>query len=211
MTSLYLVLNYISKSIDEKVDKAKDIPSDTIISVYDSVKYIAKDISSYLNFTPKISVNNIAVVKKELPILELATLELKDVKYSYSWSDKWLNSEKKININGNFDIKFGFDLNKSFEINIDETKKEISLTLPQPKILSIELKRSSLESEDGWINKINDNDRNIVLNSFITSAKKEFNKEVYFEKSRKNLENVFNKVLTKRLEDFNIKYIEDKL
>lgn len=203
---LYIVLQFISKNIEKNINKVQEIPANTILSAYDSAKYIAKDISSYLNFTPKISVDKVTVINKDTPILELSTLELRDVKHNYSWTNKWLGSEKTIEMNGSFDVKMGFDLNKEFTIDIDDNKKVALITVSEPKILSIELKKTNIDSQNGLINKINDENRNEVINSFISSARRDLNKTVYLEKTKKNLQNVFDKMLIKRLDDFEIKY-----
>jgi len=203
---LYIVLQFISKNIEKNINKVQEIPANTILSVYDSAKYIAKDISSYLNFTPKISVDKVTVINKDTPILELSTLELRDVKHNYNWTNKWLGSEKTIEMNGSFDVKMGFDLNKEFTIDIDDNKKVALITVSEPKILSIELKKTNIDSQNGLINKINDDNRNEVINNFISSARRDLNKTVYLEKTKKNLQNVFDKMLIKRLDDFEIKY-----
>lgn len=207
--SMYIILSFISHSIKNSIDRVEKIPSETINSVYESAKYIAKDISNYLNFTPKITVDKVTVVQKEIPILELATLELKDVKHNYVWINKWLGSEKNMQMNGYFDIKIGFDLNKNFVLNLN-SNKTAEIILPKPKVLSVELKTSNLTSENGWINKINDNDRNEVLNSFTRSMRDQANNQVYFNKSKKNIENAFQKIIDKRLEGFEIKYKYDE-
>lgn len=206
---IYLVLSVISHKINTTIKNAENIPSDTINSIYDSAKMIAKDISNYLNFTPKINVDKVTVVQKELPILELATLELKNVKHNYTWSNKWLGSEKNMNMTGYFDVKIGFDLNKNFILNLT-TNKTAEVILPKPKVLSVELKNSTLTSENGWINKINDNDRNEVINGFTASMRNQVSNDVYFNKSKNNIENVFKKIIDKRLDGFSIKYKYDE-
>lgn len=193
---------YIIRSI-ERIENA---PANTLISLYDAAKYIANDIAKSLNFIPQVTVNKETIVTKQLPIMELATLKLENVKHTYYWSNRWLGSEKTIEMNGYFDIKSGFDLNKFLNIDINQNSKSVTITFPPPKILSVELKNSDLSSENGWINKINDKDRNEVINQFIQSAKSDAKKELYYKKAKQNLENIFKQILEQRLKGFKIIY-----
>ena len=111
------------------------IPARVAQQTYDGAKQIGRDIADVFKITPEITVNNTVVLQQQTPILELATVSQK-FRHHYDWTNTWLGSTKKINIQGTFEAKAGFDLNEKFSVDISANRAIV--TLPQPKILSME-------------------------------------------------------------------------
>ncbi len=106
--------------------------------------------------------------KVEKAISELATMEVRD--------KKGLNTELKTNVWGvnvsSTDIeisaisilKVGFKLNELFDISVDEGKNAVTITLPEPQILSHEVYPKVDKLEVGWMREIKDEDFNKNFN-----------------------------------------------
>ncbi len=106
--------------------------------------------------------------KVEKAISELATMEVRD--------KKGLNTELKTNVWGvnvsSTDIeisaisilKIGFKLNDLFEISVDEKRNAVTVTLPEPQILSHEVYPRVDKLEVGWMREVQDEDFNKNFN-----------------------------------------------
>lgn len=106
--------------------------------------------------------------KVEKAISELATMEVRD--------KKGLNTELKTNVWGvnvsSTDIeisaisilKVGFRLNDLFEISVDEKRNAVTITLPEPQILSHEVYPKVDKLEVGWMREVQDEDFNKNFN-----------------------------------------------
>ncbi|MEM1120275.1 MAG: DUF4230 domain-containing protein [Bacteroidota bacterium] len=127
--------------------------------------------------------------KVEKAVSELATMEVRD--------KKGLNTELKTNVWGvnvsSTDIeisaisilKVGFKLNDLFDITVDENRNTVTITLPEPQILSHEVYPKVDKLEVGWMREVKDEDfnknfnllrrefRNDALNSDIMSKAKQ--------------------------------------
>ena len=169
------------------------IPTRLAQQTYDGAKQIGKDIADALQFTPEISIGNTIVIQQQASILELATLSQK-FQYRYAWKNKWLHSEKIINISGTLDAKVGFDLRKKFNIIIDETSALV--TLPQPQVLSIEsLGDLKFEDESGYWNWVNTQDRSLAVNAFMVNARRHAEQAPFIQDSKKSLEEKITTIL----------------
>lgn len=106
--------------------------------------------------------------KVEKAVSELATMEVRD--------KKGLNTELKTNVWGvnvsSTDIeisaisilKVGFKLNNLFDITVDEKRSAVTITLPEPQILSHEVYPRVDKLEVGWMREIQDEDFNKNFN-----------------------------------------------
>lgn len=106
--------------------------------------------------------------KVEKAISELATMEVRD--------KKGLSTELKTNVWGvnvsSTDIeisaisilKVGFKLNDLFEISVDEKRNAVTVTLPEPQILSHEVYPKVDKLEVGWMREVQDEDFNKNFN-----------------------------------------------
>ena len=106
--------------------------------------------------------------KVEKAVSELATMEVRD--------KKGLNTELKTNVWGvnvsSTDIeisaisilKVGFKLNNLFDITVDEKRNAVTITLPEPQILSHEVYPKVDKLEVGWMREVQDEDFNKNFN-----------------------------------------------
>ena len=106
--------------------------------------------------------------KVEKAISELATREVRD--------KKGLNTELKTNVLGvnvsstNIEIsaisilKVGFKLNELFEISVNESKNTVTVTLPEPQILSHEVYPKVENLDVGWLREVQNEDFNKNFN-----------------------------------------------
>lgn len=169
------------------------IPARLAKQTYEGAKQIGRDISDALQFTPEISINNTIVVQQQASILELATLSQK-FQYHYAWKNKWMHSEKTINISGTIEAKVGFDLRKKFNIVVDE--KNARVILPQPEILSIEsLGDLKFEDENGYWNWVNQEDRSLAVNAFMVNARRYAEQASFVQDANKSVEEKITTIL----------------
>jgi hypothetical protein len=111
------------------------------------------------NFTPKITLNETVVIEENLPIAELATVK-RDLWVEHSWQHTFMGSTKKITVRGVYASKAGFDLQQPFTVKINRDDMKVVTQMPEPKILSLELKNYELSNEkDGMWNKLSQRDR----------------------------------------------------
>jgi hypothetical protein len=146
------------------------IPARVAQQTYDGAKQIGRDIADAFKITPEITVNNTVVLQQQTPILELATVSQK-FRHHYDWTNTWLGSTKKINIQGTFEAKAGFDLNEKFSVDISADRAIV--TLPQPKLLSLEPSGDvQFMDENGVWNWVDAADRSRAMNAFTRDARR---------------------------------------
>lgn len=132
---------------------------------------ISQDFKNAFNTTPIITVNNRVVISESRPIAELATAS-KAVSVDTTYSSTWLHSTKVISVRGDFVAKAGFDLNSTFKINIDTHPKLVTVTLPYPRILSVEMKSNEITDEKGGIvNWLTPQDHEAALKQLTDAAR----------------------------------------
>ena len=146
------------------------IPASVAQQTYDGARRIGQDIADAFKITPQVTVNNTVVLQQQTPILELATVSQK-FRHHYDWTNTWLGSTKKINIQGTFEAKAGFDLNEKFSVDISTNRAIV--TLPQPKLLSLEPSGDvRFMDENGVWNWVDAADRSRAMNAFTRDARK---------------------------------------
>jgi hypothetical protein len=124
---------------------------------FDSAQRMANGFKNVFNFTPQITVNGVTEVVQANSVMELATVSQGVVEH-YEWSQSWFGSTKDMELQGIYQAKAGFDLRAPFRISV--TDGRITATLPDPKLLSIEMTNYKvLRDESGWWNKITSDDR----------------------------------------------------
>jgi len=145
------------------------IPARAARQTYEGAKEVAEDFRKAFQFTPEVKINRTVILQQQTPILELATVNQK-FQHQYNWTNTWMNSKKVIKISGTMEAKAGFNLNEKFTIDIQGA--EATVTLPEPKLLSIEpLGDITYEDENGYWNWVNNDDRSAALNAFTTDAR----------------------------------------
>ena len=182
------------------------IPKRALSEQYDLAKQIGRDIDRAMQFTPQISVRNEIVLNKQANILELAT-KSQTFRHEFEWRHTWLGSEKIVRIKGNFVAKAGYDLNQFISINIDPHL--VTVTVPEPRILSVEATDYQIEGESGWWNSISDADRSTALREFVSSARKAMEGSELIAFARNNFEDSLNKIFSNRLGNIRVIYKND--
>ena len=146
------------------------IPAQIAERSYEAAKKVGEDFSKAFNFTPEVIVGHTIILNQQSEILELATIS-QNFTHRYTWENTWMNSTKKISIEGTFEAKAGFDLNERFSIRFDDSKVA-TVILPSPSILSVEPQGDiRFEDENGIWNWVNEENRTNATNAFITDAR----------------------------------------
>lgn len=170
------------------------IPSKMAKQTYDGARQIGRDIANIFHITPEITVNNIVVLQQQTPILELATVSQK-FQHHYDWTNTWLGSTKKINIQGTFEAKAGFDLSQKFSIDINSDRAVV--TLPPPKLLSIEPSGDvRFADENGVWNWVDAKDRSRAMNAFTKDARRYGQEAKFVEQSKTAMENKLREIFS---------------
>jgi hypothetical protein len=181
------------------------IPSRVASNTYEGAKQIGADIREALQLTPTITVNNMIVLQQEAAVLELATAS-QQFNHRYTWTNKWMGSTKKVQIEGSFTAKAGFDLQHRFSIDIKND--EAIVTLPEPKLLSITLENDvTFRDEHGVWNWVNAEDRNAAINAFTSDAKRFAQQGRVVEKARESLEKQLTDILSAHGKSVTIRYV----
>ncbi|MEO0453977.1 MAG: DUF4230 domain-containing protein [Verrucomicrobiota bacterium] len=123
-------------------------------------------LQSILQIQPQIIVESVTIQEQVSPIAEFAAAE-RELNATYKWRQLWLGSEKTIQVKGKFLAKAGFNLKKEVAISYDEATGEVVITLPRAELLSVEaLGQVQYIDDDGWWNKVRDQERTAALNAF---------------------------------------------
>jgi hypothetical protein len=180
------------------------IPTQLAARSYEGAKQIGRDIAGIFNVTPEITVNNTVVLQQQTPILELATVSQK-FQHQYDWTNTWLGSTKKIHITGSFEAKAGFDLHQKFSIEIDDDKAIV--TLPQPKLLSIESQGDvAFTDENGVWNWVHAEDRAKAMNAFVTDARAYGQHAQFVTQAQREMESKLREILLLHGKQVEIRY-----
>lgn len=148
--------------------------------VYESTKAIkeitqsiAQEFKTAFNTTPIITVNNRVFLAESRPIAELATAS-KTVSVDTTVTSTWMHSTKTISVRGVFVAKAGFDLNRLFKVDIHSKPSLIVVTLPNPRILSLEMTQNEITDEKGGlVNWLSPEDHESALRQLTDVAKLE--------------------------------------
>lgn len=131
----------------------------------------AKGIHEFLNFTPRVSIDQTVVIEANTPIMEVATVS-RQLMVDHSWSHTWIGSTKSIHIVGTFTVKAGFDLKEPFTIDIEKNPLRVKATMPAPRILSISMDSYKIVSdESGWWNRLTNADRESGVRNLQAAAR----------------------------------------
>lgn len=149
---------------------------------------ISQEFKNAFNTTPIITVNNRVVISESRPIAELATAT-KNVSVDTTYSSTWLHSTKVISVRGDFVAKAGFDLNSTFKINIDTHPKLVTVTLPYPRILSVEMKSNEITDEKGGlVNWLTPQDHEAALKQLTDTARLEISDSTIRSAAKEEME-----------------------
>jgi len=97
----------------------------------------------------------------------------KKIEVGYDWEHRWMGSRKVIRLTQSYEVKAGFDLAKPFWIELGPTGVEATAHLPNPEILAVTpVGEVSYQDEDGWWNKVTNEDRAGALQALVAEARK---------------------------------------
>jgi hypothetical protein len=108
---------------------------------------------------------------------ELATMEIRDKKginkqmQTRLWGVNVSSTE--LEVIAISVLKVGFDLQKYFELNLDPSSKTVTVTLPEPEILSHEVYPKIEKLDIGWMREV----KNVDFNKNFNLLRKEFRRE----------------------------------
>jgi len=153
----------------------------------DIAKEVASGIKDFFNVTPRVTVNQVVVIRESSPSFELATVTRETV-VNYEYRNQHYFSEKSLTLKGRFRIKAGFDLSQPSAVEVQPNPLKIIAQFPQPKILSVEMLSHEIEkSENGYWNRLRPEDQKAALDELLRTAKVEGGAGINAE-AKKNLE-----------------------
>lgn len=109
----------------------------------------------------------------------------KKIEVGYDWEHRWLGSRKVIRLTQSFELKAGFDLGKPFWVEVGPKEGEATAHLPAPEILAVTpVGKVSYRDEDGWWNKVTNEDRSLAYQSMAVEARKQGEKGSLLEEAK---------------------------
>ena len=115
--------------------------------------------------------------KVETLIAELATIEVRDkkgIKKTLNTSVAGFNvSETDVEVTAISILKAGFRLNQYFDLELDEARKTVRITLPEPTILSHEVLPKIENLDIGWLREL----EGVNINESVNSLREAFRAE----------------------------------
>lgn len=145
--------------------------------------------------------------KVETVILELATLEVRDKKglskqlQTRVWG--FAVSTTDIEVTAISILKVGFDLNEYFELALDERQRQVTITLPAPRILSHEVYPKLDKLDVGWLRELSNEDLNKAFNALRTEFRREALDDGVLERAKTHAEQQMQALLGPLLQSVN--------
>lgn len=165
----------------------------------DWAKGIGNDIKDGLKVQPHIIINNRTVIEATTDIAELATVE-KTFEQEHFIETKWLGSTKRFHVRGKFTAKAGFDLKDAIRLDTSPNGETIRMTLPQPRLLSLEQKDISIvEDENGYWNKITKEQREQALQQLAQQARETIAQSGILDEARLSFEQQISEIIRRQL------------
>ena len=149
-------------------------PTDSAIRIAQTV---GAEFRKTFGLEPKTAVSEQIILAQTKSIVELATAQ-RTLAAKYDWQQTWLGSTKTIQIEGAFVAKAGFDLRVAPKIVVSGTSNgaasRVVVEMPMPRLLSLErVNFHILKDENGWWNRISDEDREAAENALALAARKQ--------------------------------------
>jgi hypothetical protein len=144
-------------------EKAVDAPERIVEKVFDFGKHGIDAFKTI--FQSQVSVVSTTTVCDATPIAELAVLQ-RNIHEIIDYKKTDLHSTKRLIVDQTFVAKIGFDLAARFSASYDPSNQVVTITLPEPKILSLETVNPEANyylEEDGYINKLTTGDHQQIL------------------------------------------------
>ena len=137
-----------------------------------TVDHVTGAFAQVFNLRPQITVNQKVILTQTAPIAELAVVSKEALitigltQHLEVLSYELPLTEKSLTVEATYRFKGGFDLKQSFRVTIDPKTHQIEAHLPHAQILSVErVGDLSFKGEDSALNRLNDQDREKMLNS----------------------------------------------
>ena len=148
----------------------------------------ADGIKDLFQVTPRVTINQTVVIEQNNPILEVATVS-RDVFVDHRWTSAWMGSTKALELRGTFTAKAGFNLQDPFDIDITRYPLSIDVSLPQPIILSLEMRDMEiLRDEDGWWNRVTSQERESAMRALGAAAREQVERSGVLEEVARSAE-----------------------
>lgn len=148
--------------------------------------------------------------KVEMAISELATMEIKDRKgLSKSLKTKVWGmdvSSTDIEVSAMSILKVGFKLDNYFDINLDDKRKIVTVTLPEPQILSHEVYPKVDKLDVGWMRELQDDDFNRNFNLLRQEFRRDALDSDVMDKSKQEAANLMDLMFAPVVSSFSKKY-----
>jgi len=149
---------------------------------------ISQEFKAAFNTAPTVTINHHVITSESHPIAELATAS-KTMGVDTTYVSTWLHSTKTISVRGVFTAKAGFDLNQLFKINVQTSPRMVTVTLPNPRILSVEMTANEITDEQGGvINWLYPQDHEAALTQLSDEAKLEITKSSIKDAAKAEME-----------------------
>jgi len=163
------------------LDLPSKIASRTVTGVREGVAEVFVDL---LHVRPEIR-EGTRVIWGQTAARTEVIVATKKIEVGYDWEHRWLGSRKVIRLTQSFELKAGFDLAKPFWIEMGPAQGEATAHLPKPEILATSpVGDVSYRDEDGWWNKVTDEDRSKALTALAGEARKQGEKGPLLEEAR---------------------------
>ena len=161
---------------------------ETAKAVKEIAQAISQECKAAFNTSPTITINHRVVASESHPIAELATAS-KTMSVDTTFVSTWLHSTKTISVRGVFVAKAGFDLNQLFKINLGTRPKLVTVTLPNPRILSVEMTANAITDQQGGVlNWLQPQDHEAALKQLTDEAKLAFAKSSIMDAAKAEME-----------------------
>lgn len=146
----------------------------------------------------------------EREVIELATYELQ--------SKKGLSKQLKTKLFGlnvsttNLEIsaisvmKIGFDLKKFFSVDLNPRNQVVTITLPQPEILSHAVYPNADKLDIGWMREVSESDLNLAFSALREEFVREARREDGFAKAKAHAQKVMEVMMGPTISAFNPNY-----
>jgi len=152
------------------LDLPSKIASRTVSGVREGVAEVFVDL---LHVRPEVR-EGTKVVWGQTSARSEVIVAAKKIEVGYDWEHRWLGSRKVIRLTQTYEVKAGFDLGKSFWVEMGPGQGEATAHLPAPEILATSpVGDVSYRDEDGWWNKVTDEDRSKALTALAGEAKRQ--------------------------------------
>ena len=163
------------------LDLPSKIASRTVTGVREGVAEVFVDL---LHVRPEIR-EGTKVVWGQTSARSEVIVAAKKIEVGYDWEHRWLGSRKVIRLTQSFELKAGFDLAKPFWVEVGPKEGEATAHLPAPEILAVTpVGKVSYRDEDGWWNKVTNEDRSAAYQSMAVEARKQGEKGSLLEEAK---------------------------